>query len=431
MANITFLCPPLTGHITPLHKLATYLKQDGHSIAFVHFFEKYPFDNEFDLYPIKNNFKEIVSGTELNYSKVYDLKESYLRFFESVYHETLETCKTIETDLFVIDHFFQIGSLIADELFTSYLYAYSTPDPFMIEFPDSTTPPIDKIDFIVRKKGFESFKNLAVTIFGKPIELYPLSPTGNICFSTETITFNEERDARFGLLTSICDHKIYPVSFIGPFLNESPITENDEMLKNEIKSFQGRKIFISFGTVWTNLIQLKDMEEKLTTIIRNVLEALTTPDTLFVYSGSKKILDQVLNQSPANFNLIHRDFLHQSYLLDAFDLAVFHGGYNSFVECVTNSVPMLCVPMGWDQGNIAKIILEQNLGDRINLSHHSQEEIKVKAEKVIHSPQVKENLRNIAKDFSQHNGEKLGCLVIEKCLEKIHKTDVLSTNHVH
>lgn len=414
MAKITFICPPLMGHITPMHQLASRLQTRGHEVSFIHFFDTYPFDCDFALYPVANDFLSMLREFRVDYNRIHDLKEPYGNFFRAVFDAVHKLCAEIRPDLMVMDHFFPVAELIAEELQLPYVCCYSSPDPFVSDSGEEN--PVSRLNAIIRQKGIESYTGYMQQLFGKTVRLFPFSPLLNICFASERIINTKSALFRAGRFHVLGTGKNYPVAFVGPALMVKTPSPADKQMKERIGAFPGRKVFISFGTVWSRLIHLKDAAARLVPVIRNTIRALNTSDTLLVYSGSAEILDEAVRGLSLKAALIRQDYVNQYHLLPAFDLVVFHGGYNTFAECMRQQVPVICAPMGWDQGNIARIILEQGTGERINLTHNTPEEIREKAGRLLEDETVARNIAALSADFKKNDGARNAAAAIEALL---------------
>lgn len=77
------------------------------------------------------------------------------------------------------------------------------------------------------------------------------------------------------------------------------------------------------------------------------------------------------------------EFLPQTSLLPHADLVVTHAGNNTVTECLHFGVPMLCLPIFWDQHDNATRMAETGLGERLETYAFSDYELRGAVERLL------------------------------------------------
>ena len=79
-------------------------------------------------------------------------------------------------------------------------------------------------------------------------------------------------------------------------------------------------------------------------------------------------------------------------------LLIMHGGYNTLVEAVYQGIPMICIPIQYDQRYVASFIEARHYGVRFNIVPLLADELVVAIRKVIDDPSYKGNI-SLASDI--------------------------------
>mmetsp|Transcript_6166 Transcript_6166/g.7990 ORF Transcript_6166/g.7990 Transcript_6166/m.7990 type:complete len:438 (+) Transcript_6166:106-1419(+) len=136
---------------------------------------------------------------------------------------------------------------------------------------------------------------------------------------------------------------------------DRPLTDD---LALEIKSFKGKKIFVSMGTV----VGQKKWTLSLDNFFREVFAAFGgDPDLMVVVSaGPRYDLEKLPDFIPSNFRI--RQKVAQKEILRVVDVFVSHGGNNSIHEALFFATPLLVIPIFGDQHQNASVVASNSLG---------------------------------------------------------------------
>ena len=108
-------------------------------------------------------------------------------------------------------------------------------------------------------------------------------------------------------------------------------------------------------------------------------------------------------------------FVAHEELLPSTDLLITHAGHGTVMAGVKFGVPMLCVPMGRDQPQIAARVAELGLGAMLN-ADATVEEIRKAAADVLANGEFRERARRFATSLADHPGLDAAVDLIERLL---------------
>ncbi|HEY4055064.1 MAG TPA: glycosyltransferase [Kofleriaceae bacterium] len=91
-----------------------------------------------------------------------------------------------------------------------------------------------------------------------------------------------------------------------------------------------------------------------------ITNALTSDEAFFVVVLKDLINDPLAAALPSHVLAV--DYAPQLQLLERCALMVHHAGANSVMECISRGVPMLCVPLGYDQHALGAAVARAGVG---------------------------------------------------------------------
>jgi MGT family glycosyltransferase len=137
-------------------------------------------------------------------------------------------------------------------------------------------------------------------------------------------------------------------------------TEEEVELPAHIKDGDGALIYFSLGSLGSADVDL----------MRRVIDSLArTPHRYIVSKGP--LHDEI--QLPEN--MWGAEFLPQTALLPKADLVITHGGNNTTTEAMHAGVPMIVLPLFWDQYDNAQRVHECGFGIRLDPYRFTHEEM--------------------------------------------------------
>jgi MGT family glycosyltransferase len=116
-------------------------------------------------------------------------------------------------------------------------------------------------------------------------------------------------------------------------------------------------------------------------------------------------------------NMAGEEFLPQTSLLPDVDLVITHGGNNTITESLHFGVPMIVLPLFWDQHDNAQRIDETGCGVRLPTYAFDPDQMSAAIDRLIADPALGERLGAIARRLQAKPGNLRGAELIERLAE--------------
>ena len=147
-----------------------------------------------------------------------------------------------------------------------------------------------------------------------------------------------------------------------------------------------------------------------------VVEALGgKPVTVVVISDP-----QLFDQWPANFLVQAR--VPQLELLPHLDAVVCHGGHNTVCETLSNGLPMVVIPIAYDQSYVAGRVVQVESGVRLNFKRFKAAHLHEAVEQVLQDTHFREAARQMQQSFAKAGGAAQAAKLLENmAAEKLNK----------
>jgi MGT family glycosyltransferase len=346
MAHFAVIGPPLRGHYKPLSHLARELLQRGHEVTFIH----HP-DAEALVEAPGAKFVAIgaeappVSRWTLPMAKIRGIiglggmMDGMVRFTAMFCREAPEVIRRIGADALIVDQLEAGGGLVAEHLGLPYA---SIADTMPINREEGVPPPYVAWPYDPSEKGLKRNRggwrvtDLLLRKVGKAIEanarmlgLPPrrrledcLSPTLQISQMVPGIDFpRRELPSTF--------------HYTGPFRHGAP--ESFDVPAGDDRPL----VYCALGTLQGQRVEL----------FRKVAQACAGLDLrLLLTQGG---LSGVKRAEKLPGDPLVYDWVSQEGVLQHADLIVCHGGINTVLEPLAAGVPMVLMPLAFEQGAIA------------------------------------------------------------------------------
>jgi UDP:flavonoid glycosyltransferase YjiC (YdhE family) len=104
-------------------------------------------------------------------------------------------------------------------------------------------------------------------------------------------------------------------------------------------------------------------------------------------------------------------------ILKKASLAIIHGGLGSIKECIYYGVPMIIVPMGFDQYRNAEIISTRHLGITRKMEDLTEHILLSEVSRIPEDQEIKKNIRNMQQIFRESEASQPGNQIIEALLQ--------------
>jgi UDP:flavonoid glycosyltransferase YjiC (YdhE family) len=112
-------------------------------------------------------------------------------------------------------------------------------------------------------------------------------------------------------------------------------------------------------------------------------------------------------------NMVGTEFLPQTAILPQVDLVITHGGNNTVTECFNFGVPMVALPLFWDQYDNAQRIDELGFGVRLDSYGFDDEEFTAALNRVASDKATKDRMGTIGRRLQAGPGTAKAAGLIE------------------
>lgn len=158
-------------------------------------------------------------------------------------------------------------------------------------------------------------------------------------------------------------------------------------------------------------------------LVRNVIEAVgRLPLRALVTAGPVEVpADQVL----PNVHVTH--FIRHAHVLPDAAAVITHGGHGTVMAALRHGLPLVCLPMGRDQGDVAARVAWQGTGVRLSARSRANK-IAVAIEQVLEDPVFTTAARRLAAAIAEEEAAGGGERELIELAARGHDPQVLSDN---
>jgi MGT family glycosyltransferase len=166
-------------------------------------------------------------------------------------------------------------------------------------------------------------------------------------------------------------------------------------------------IYASLGTLVNGLYH----------VYKHILEAVEPlEDVQVVLSVGRNINPESLGLIPSNVIVVRS--APQIELLKRAALCITHAGLNTALESLAHGVPMVAIPIGYDQPGVAARIAHHGTGEFIEVDELTSDRLRVLIEKVLQDPSYRARADNFQKVIAKTRGLDVAADIIEQAFQK-------------
>jgi MGT family glycosyltransferase len=414
--KIGFVSMPLSGHLNPMTALARRLQSRGNEVVFLGVPDIEPFVRAAGLEFVPYGEAEYPAGSiEKAYSSV-----AKMRGFEVVRH----SCMDLNPDLtrvtfnylpeklaragveaLVIDtiHFFI--ELVPLSMSIPYVHIWNT---LHLDFSGATPPSLFSSPLDTSPEGLgRNAENLQkmTAILGPLMEVaksYAEKVGLNIDWDDPTATIS-----KLAVLTQTPKEFDFPgiplpaqFHYAGPFHDD----EGREPVLFPWEQLTGQPlVYASLGTL------VNGLED----VYKHILKGVgPVEDVQVVLSVGKNVKPEELGRIPSNTIVVRS--APQIELLKRAALCITHAGLNTVLESLAHGVPMVAIPIGYDQPGTAARIAHHGTGEFIELDELTTERLRRLIEKVLQDPSYRMRAGYFRRLISKKRGLDVAADIIER-----------------
>ncbi|KMQ64486.1 hypothetical protein ACM46_09465 [Chryseobacterium angstadtii] len=391
MAKFVFVVPPLTGHVNPTLSIGSELLNRGHQVAWISLDQnlntKLPAGGELLLIQYDQTDEEKQESEKyldiISKKVVYGI-DSVKFLYEDVliplnrhcYNGILKLLKSYQPDLVIGDHQLFVAGVAAKKLDLPYSTTVTAPAAIKImdELPKVHEWEVGKIIELQKELGVTENRSLA---------------------SSDLLTLVLTSGYFFGEMELPSHYK-----FTGPVLMERRIS--CEFDWDQFKNRTGKKILVSIGTTF-------DHDHK-KAFFQKVVDAFKDENLTVVVVSDP----QLFESWPDNFMVYQQ--VPQLDLLPHLDGVVCHGGHNTVSEALSHGLPLVVIPIAYDQSHVAGRVVRTGAGERLNFNRFKSHHLNEAVQNILNNSEYREAADTVRQSFVEAGGTATAADLLEQAL---------------
>ena len=380
MARFVFIVPPLTGHINPTLSIGAVLLHRGHEVAWISLDRsleaRLPEGGQLLLIEYAENdqqkqesekyldliTKKIVYGID---SIKFLYEEVLIPLNRHSYEGILDLLSQFKPDLIITDHQMFAGAIAATNASIPYVTSVTAPAAIKVmdELPKIHEWEVSQIIALQKEFGMIREDSIACS---------------------ELLTMVLTSKAFFGEMNLPEQYR-----FVGPVIHKRTEKISFDWEKLEQRK-NWPKLLVSIGTTF-------DHEHK-KSFFEKVVEAFDGSEMTVVVVSDPDLFAEW----PENF--IVQRHVPQLELLPHLDAVVCHGGHNTVCETLTAGLPMVVVPIAYDQSHVAGRVLRVGAGVRLNFNRFKAKHLQESVAEILNNWSYREASIKIGDSFRKAGG---------------------------
>jgi MGT family glycosyltransferase len=366
VARILFTVPPLTGHLNPALAVAESLTRQGHQVAWaVHAVEigaLLPEDAH--VYPLNEkavpDFPAALTRVRGFESVRVFVEEYAVPMTERAFALLEAAVRQFVPDVMVVDQQMLAGALVARKLGIRWVTLVTTSASIL-----RSTPAVHAwldAQYLALQQRFLPPERI--------VQQPDLSHDGVIVFSVETLvgTAQTRIEAAY--------------TFVGPARGEK---RRHVAFPWEWLRADSRKILVTLGT------RSRDRDNRFFEVIMEAVAPLSDLQAVLVAPAS------LAAQAPEN--VLVREYVPQTELLDRIDAVICHAGHNTVCEALCRELPLIVAPIRDDQPVVARQVIETGAGLFMRYGKVTAASARALIEQLLADAELRVNARRVARDL--------------------------------
>jgi zeaxanthin glucosyltransferase len=421
--KIGFISMPLTGHLNPMTALARKLQARGHEIVFIgvpdagstvraaglHFVpwceEEFPAGScASALAPVAK-----LHGTE---ATRWTIQGAGRAFFQAASRQLSRTIAETGVEALVLDTIHMYLEVVPMSLGMPYAHVWAilnidfsgTTPPSVVPGPYEDTPAGRARNLDALKKSDNAFFGLVQPLAEEYAERAGLmfdwsGPVATV--SRQAAAIVSQTPKEFDLPGIPWPPQFH---YAGPFFDDA----GREPIPFSWEKLDGRPlIYASLGTLVNGM----------TSIYQTILAAVgRMPEIQVVLAKGNNI--ELSDLGPIPPNVIVVDNAPQLELLKRSVLCITHAGLNTALESLAHGVPMMAIPISYDQPGVATRIAHHGVGEFLEVDNLTTDGLYELIQKVLRTPAYREKAQYFRDVIAKRPGLDIAAEAIELAFEQ-------------
>lgn len=392
MSNIMFVVPPFYGHITATMGVGAELLNRGHKVCWVSLREINPGfipeggewivpdevkarQAEVDVIMQRQNLGVSVTGTK---TLDFVLEETQLPFANILNPGMQGVIDRFKPDVIVQDESAFSGAVAAVKNNIPYATSITVPPGYFepqLFNPERQKILLDRMRAVQKEMGVESDR----VIFN--------SDQLVLSFTTPELLEPHYKDFVFEA----------PIAYVGSSVEGRP--EPNKFDWTQVKNTAWPMIYVSIGTL---------LDDIRSVIFSRIIEAFDGQPITVIANTDPLLFDSW----PGNF--IVQKVCPQVEILSKVDMVITHAGFNTVNEALFFDLPMIALPLAWDQGVNADLIDIHGCGKKFRYRRLGPSQLKDAVFEVLEQPQYRENAARLGQALRARGGTARAAELIEQ-----------------
>jgi zeaxanthin glucosyltransferase len=431
--KIGFVSLPVVGHLNPMTTLARSLQSRGHEIFFIGVPDVEPFARAAGLkfvpfceneYPAGSVAKLLAPVSKLHGLEVthWTVRETSGDLFRAASKYLPQKLAETHVEALVIDTLHAFLELVPMSLGMPYAHVWNvlhidltgaTP-PCFFSWPHESTPQ-------AVARNLEGVK-VASEIFA-PVVPFAVSYAEKMGLQINWNDFTATT-SKLAVITQTPKEFDYPgipwpaqFHYAGPFYD----SEGRKQIPFPWEKLNGSPlVYASMGTLVNGLEH----------VYKTILNATAQfSEIQVVLSVGENVKHDDLGTIPSNVIVVRT--APQIELLKRAALCITHAGLNTALESLGQGVPMVAIPVGYDQPGVAARIAHHGVGEFLEIEDLAVERLRHLIEGVLDNPRYRDKARWFQKVITQTRGLDVAADVIERAFKSNHRQGVNSSLHFY
>ena len=418
--RIGFVSFPISGHLNPMTALARKLQSHGHETLFFGVPDVEPIVRAAGLtfvsygeleYPVGSLSKLWKPLAQLHGLEVmkYTVEETARGLLEAAFHYLPRKILEARIDGLVIDTAYFFIQLVSIKLDVPFVQIWNvlprdssgTTPPSSFSWQLESTPEA----LAKNKEGLKQVGEM----------LAPIIPVARAYAESVGLEIDWKNPSSVGSKLAVVaqtpkefDYPGIPLPpefhYTGPFHDD----DGREPTPFAWEKLNGKPlVYASLGTMLNGLLRIHI----------TILEAAERlPEVQFVFSIGRDINPEIVGPIPSNMIVVAA--APQIELLKWAALCVTHAGLNTALESLGQGVPMIAIPLGYDQPGVAARIAYHGVGESIELDDLSTDTLLRSIQKVLADPSYRKKAHYFEKVIAETHGLDLAAKIIEDAFER-------------
>jgi zeaxanthin glucosyltransferase len=423
--KIGFVSMPLSGHLNPMITLARRLQSRGHELVFIGVPDVEPFAHAAGLsfvpfcekeYPVGSVAKDWGGLSKIHGLDVmrYSCNELMPGLVKSALEHLPEKLAQTGVEALVLDTICLFHELVPMSLGMPYVQVSNilpfditgvTP-PRFFSWPHETTP-----EALTRNvEGVKALGEIFAAV--APVAMSYAEKIGlQIDWNDPAVT-----TSKLAVITHTPKEFDFPgIAWPAQFHYTGPFHDSEarKPIAFPWEKLTGKPlVYASLGTLVNGLEG----------VYHTILEAVgALPEIQVVLSVGKNINPDNLGPIPSNTIVVSS--APQLELLKRAALCITHAGMNTALESLAEGVPMVAIPIGYDQPGVAARIAHHRVGEFVEVGDLTVEVLSELIKKVRKNPSYRDKARYFQKVIARTQGLDLAADVIERAFKKNQTVD--------